>query len=118
MKIFVYGALSKSMSRFGVLADSRFKGNGFTKSVLYDVGVYPAVRKGIGAVYGELYEIDDKKNNELDTIEGYYPEDNDQSLYVRKEVDITLTHDGSLEKASAYFFNYDNGVLLTNQIGR
>ena len=60
--------------------------------------------------------MDDKKIRELDTIEGYRPEDKDQSLYIRKEVDIVLSHDGSLEKASAYFFNYDNGVLLMNQI--
>ena len=117
MKAFIF---SGSGNPFALRADSSTLTSLISpmNCVLYDVGVYPAVRKGIGAVYGELYEIDDKKINELDTIEGYYPEDNDQSLYVRKEVDITLSHDGSLEKASAYFFNYDNGVLLTNQIGR
>ena len=114
MKIFVYGALSKSMSRFGVLRYSQFMGNGFTEGIFYDVSVYPASRKGIGAISGELYEMDDKKIRELDKIEGYHPEDKDQSLYIRKEVDIVLSHDGSLEKASAYFFNYNNGVLLMN----
>jgi gamma-glutamylcyclotransferase (GGCT)/AIG2-like uncharacterized protein YtfP len=118
MKIFVYGALSKSMRRFGVLRDSQFMGNGFAQGIFYDVSVYPATRKGSGAIYGEIYEMDEKKIRELDTIEGYRPEDKDQSLYIRKEVDIVLSHDGSQEKASAYFFNYDNGVLLMNQMGR
>ncbi len=105
MKVFVYGTLLKSMSRFGVLADSRFMGHGFIQGVLYDLGDYPAIRHGSSIVYGELYEISREKLRKLDSIEGCFPQDEPHSLYLRKEAEVTLLNDGSQENAYAYFYN-------------
>ncbi|QTA93958.1 gamma-glutamylcyclotransferase [Desulfonema magnum] len=105
MKVFVYGTLLKGMSRFGVLADSRFMGHGFIRGLLYDLGDYPAIRQGDSLVYGELYEISREKRHELDRIEGYFSQDEPHSLYLRNEAEVTLLNDGSREKASAYFYN-------------
>jgi len=107
MKVFVYGTLLKSMSRFGLLADSQFMGHGFIRGVLYDLGNYPAIKDGNSLVYGELYGIGREKLIELDSIEGYYPEDEHHSLYMRKEADVILLNDGSREKAYTYFYNHN-----------
>lgn len=107
MKIFVYGTLLKGMSRFGVLAESQFLGHGCIRGQLYDLGDYPAIIEGSGTVYGELYEIDGEKRRELDRIEAYHPDDEEHSLYLRKEADITLLNDGAYESAYAYFYNRD-----------
>jgi len=107
MKFFAYGTLLKGMSRSGVLCRSRFMGHGFANGVLYDLGAYPAIGEGSEIVYGELYEIDEKKLREIDRIEGCYPEDKHHSLYMRKEADITLLNDGSQESAYTYFYNHN-----------
>ena len=62
MKIFVYGALSKSMRRFGVLSDSQFKGNGFTEGIFYDVSVYPAAGKAQAPFTGKYMKWMTKKS--------------------------------------------------------
>ena len=107
MKVFVYGTLLKGMSRYEILADSHFIGHATTKGVLYDLGAFPAIRQGNSVVYGELYEVSEEKLGILDGIEGYSPEDEHHSLYVRKEVNVKLLSDGSQEKAFAYFYNRD-----------
>ncbi len=107
IKLFVYGTLLKAMGLSGVLAGSRFRGHGFIKAVLYDLGAYPAVGEGIGSVYGELYEINGEKLRELDRIEGFYPDNGPHSLYLRKETDVRLLNDGSHERAYTYFYNRD-----------
>jgi len=107
MKLFAYGTLLKGMTRFGVLADSQFMGHGFIQGVLYDLGAYPAVGEGDGLVYGELYEIDREKLCELDSIEGYFSENEHHSLYLRKEAGVTLLNNGSRERAYTYFYNRD-----------
>ncbi len=107
MKIFAYGTLLKGMSRSGVLCRSRFMGHGFTNGALYDLGAYPAIGEGSKIVYGELYEIDEKKLRELDRIEGCCLEDKHHSLYLRKQADITMLDDGSQESAYTYFYNHD-----------
>ena len=103
--IFVYGTLLKGMERFNVLSNSQFIDHGYTEAILYDLGEYPAITKGNKTVYGELYKIDDEILNVLDRIEGYFPDDLDQSLYIRKEVDVTLFKDGSQTKTLTYFYN-------------
>ena len=105
MKIFVYGTLSKGMTRSSVLVKSKFLGLGFIEGLLYDLGAYPGIVEGNNSVYGELYEIDTTKVKELDRIEGYSSEHEYQSLYKRKEVNVILINNGSQERAHAYFFN-------------
>ena len=69
MYIFVYGTLRYGHERHNVLENARFVGYGFIKGFkLYDLGPYPAIAKGNGTVYGEVYEISPEtlKNHRLD----------------------------------------------------
>lgn len=108
MKIFVYGTLLKGMSRSHALNSSTFNGLGMINAGLYDLGSYPGITESNGAVFGEVYDIDLSTLLALDCIEGYddnYPEG---SLYIRKEVDVTLLNDGSSIKVYTYFYNAAN----------
>ncbi len=105
VKLFVYGTLLRGMSRFQVLANGEFLGNVSTSGILYDLGHFPGILKGDGAVYGELYEVTQEQVASLDRIEGYTPRNRAASLYLREQVNVTKLTDGSMEKAFAYFYN-------------
>lgn len=107
MKIFVYGTLLQGMSRAKVLENSQFIGIGFTFGKLYDLGSYPALNPGEDTVFGELYQINDEKLNELDCIEGYSPNNEMHALYLRKEINVVLLKDRTSEIAYTYFYNDD-----------
>jgi len=57
---------------------------------LYDLGKYPGLVKGPGIVTGELYEIVDPTIlNELDEYEGFNRTNPNESLFVRRGVQLT-----------------------------
>ena len=105
MKVFVYGTLLKGMSRSRSLNTSLFEGFGMIEARLYDLGSYPGIIESNESVFGEVYEIDSDTLRALDQIEGFDPTYPAQSLYNRKEVDVTLLNDGSSLKAYTYFYN-------------
>jgi len=105
MTVFVYGTLLQGMSRANILNNSQFLGIGYTCGKLYDLGCFPAINPGSENLYGELYQIDEQKLNELDWIEGYNPIETNHSLYIRKEVDVVILKDGSYIRAYTYFYN-------------
>lgn len=107
INVFVYGTLLRGMIRSAVLAGGRFLGHGRLDGILYDLGSYPGLTQGAGFVYGELYTIDQNKLNELDRIEGYFPENTSSSLYERRRVVVRLFNDGSTVKAYSYFYLHD-----------
>jgi gamma-glutamylcyclotransferase (GGCT)/AIG2-like uncharacterized protein YtfP len=105
MNLFVYRTLKKSLIKNLVLSGAQFLGFGFTTDHPYDLGYYPATRSENGSVYGDLYEIDSNKLDELDRIKGYYPKYAQYSLYVRKEIKCIILDDSSRIDAFAYFYN-------------
>ena len=108
MKVFVYGTLLKGMSRSHTMSASEFEGLGMIKASLYDLGSYPGIVESNASVFGEVYDISPSTLLALDHIEGYdenYPE---QSLYIRKEINVALLNDGSSIKAFTYFYNDSN----------
>lgn len=105
MKVFVYGTLLKGMSRSNSLISSEFEGLGVINASLYDLGSYPGIIESTDSVFGEIYTIDLATLSNLDDIEGYDAHHPEGSLYVRKEVDVTLLNDGSFIKAYKYFYN-------------
>lgn len=55
-----------------LLAHARFVGPGHVRGDLLNLGRYPGLVEGHGAVHGELYEIDDPELlRAIDRIEGY-----------------------------------------------
>ena len=109
--VFFYGTLMRPFNRPGrtrVNADMLFKGHGSIRAALYDLGIYPAaIPTDDGSqVRGEIYELRDAASvlTTLDEIEGYRPNEPDQSLYTRAETSVTLDN-GQVQAAWAYFYN-------------
>lgn len=89
MIIFVYGTLLKGLERCYILDRSEFIGAAVAGSVqLYDLGAYPGIKCGDGAVIGELYDVDDITLETLDMIEGFDSNNINNSLYLRSEIRI------------------------------
>lgn len=107
MMVFVYGTLLRGLGRHRALGKAPLRGHGITGGILRDLGDYPALVGGGGAVHGEVFEVDGPTLQSLDAIEGYRPGDRKGSLFLRKETEVTLMHDASRIRAEAYFFNGD-----------
>ena len=113
MQLFVYGTLLKGMERESILNVSQYIGPAMFQAQLFDLGDYPGMKVGKGAVFGELYEIDQVTLDALDRLEGYRPFGEKDSLYLRREVEIQRM-DGVNVQASCYFYNH--GVKNQNLI--
>lgn len=114
MIIFVYGTLLKGLEHSEALDDSKFLGKAMAIDVcLYDLGVFPGIKKGDGRVLGELYEVNEEALENLDEIEGYDAKNNDKSLYYRDEISIKPRKTNA--KVYAYFYNLpiNNTRLIT-----
>ncbi|MDQ4129567.1 MAG: gamma-glutamylcyclotransferase [Actinomycetota bacterium] len=106
-RIAFYGLLLSGL-RAGALPDLpgglRFERPCRIPGVLYDLGGYPALRPGEGSVRGELYAIDDPPVlARLDAFEGFKPDDEEGSLYVRRSVALLEPP----EEAWVYVYNRD-----------
>lgn len=102
--VFVYGTLLGGMILSEALAGAPFLGHGRTGGVLYDLGSYPGLGPGTGAVYGELYAVDRARLARLDRIEGFDPRDLAGSLYLRRPVDVQPLDGGPRIEAYSYFY--------------
>ena len=107
---FFYGTLMTGFDRrrrLGMDARMSFRGRGWIRAALFDLGLYPAaVPASDSKVWGEVFSLDDAGTvlAALDEIEGFRPEDPDTSLYVRRLVAVYL-EDGTSADAWAYFYN-------------
>lgn len=108
--LFVYGSLMRGMERaafMGSTDKARFLAPGSVTGVLYDTGAFPGMKEENNAslVHGELYELFDPITffETLDLIEGYWPEQPERSLFVRKRV---VAHTAAGEQTAwAYILN-------------
>ena len=108
-RLFVYGTLLQKylQKEVGSVSGLGFVGEGSIEGELYDLGMYPgAVQKQGSAVYGEVYELTDTAEvlRKLDEYEGYNPQNQKGSLYIRKTVEVTLNIN-TKTAAHAYFYN-------------
>jgi gamma-glutamylcyclotransferase (GGCT)/AIG2-like uncharacterized protein YtfP len=108
--VFFYGTLMAGFDRrrrAGIDSKLTYIGRGSIKAALFDLGLYPAaIPAPDGHVWGEVYAVADTDAvlKALDDIEGFTPEHPDQSLYLRKQTEVTLP-DGSTASAWVYFYN-------------
>ena len=108
--VFFYGTLMSGFRRPGrARLDPKLQaeGRGSISAALFDLGIYPAAIPAADArVWGEVHRMLDVDGvlNALDEIEGYRPNEPDQSLYVRVETPVTFD-DGHTATAWAYFYN-------------
>lgn len=109
-RVFFYGTLMTGFDRrrrLNLDANLVLLGRGWIAAALFDLGLYPAaVPAPDSKVWGELFEVAEPALvfAALDEIEGYDPQRNDTSLYVRRLVPVHL--DGQPDsEAWAYFYN-------------
>ncbi|KAA0224947.1 gamma-glutamylcyclotransferase [candidate division KSB1 bacterium] len=108
--LFVYGLLMRGLERADFLNNpdkASFIGKAEAAGVLYDVGAFPGMiaSQNGGVVYGELYELHDPEIffETLDLIEGYWPDQPERSLSIRKIISVA-TASGPIN-AWAYLLN-------------
>jgi gamma-glutamylcyclotransferase (GGCT)/AIG2-like uncharacterized protein YtfP len=109
--VFFYGTLMTTFNRPGrqrVTPKLAYEGRGTIAAALFDLGIYPAaVPTNDGSVvWGEVYAMHEPASvlAVLDEIEGYRPNEPEQSLYMRVLTSATL-EDGRVLDAWAYFYN-------------
>jgi len=91
--LFVYGTLMRGEYHHGTLGAARYLGPAQTAAEfsLHLVDYYPAMsRPGLGAVYGELFEVDDAALGALDALEDV------PALYLREAIPLA---DGRVAQA-------------------
>jgi gamma-glutamylcyclotransferase (GGCT)/AIG2-like uncharacterized protein YtfP len=87
--------------RVSVVGACRFEG------CLYDLGRFPGAVPGAGVVHGELVRLADAQLwTVLDRYEGYDPDNEAASLFVRRRVSMTEPAD---QTAWVYWYNGDPG---------
>lgn len=109
--VFFYGTLMTPFNRPGRLRITpklAFEGRGTIAAALFDLGIYPAAipTNDGSVVWGEVYRMLDAGPvlATLDEIEGYRPNEPEQSLYLRVQTQVTMD-DGRVLEAWAYFYN-------------
>ena len=110
VRIFVYGTLKEGFTLDGSCLEYRKE---VTKDVevdgtLFNLGSFPGIKLNTGhKVIGELHTFENSEEvlNIMDSIEGYNPGNEKQSLFIRKT--ITTNHDDEKIEAYAYEFNFD-----------
>lgn len=96
--LFVYGTLKRGYRNHQLLEKSSYMGKGTISGYdLYDLGSFPAIIRGTGEVYGELYEIDTETMKKVDWLES------EGSLYIKMPVNVS--QDGKMIIAITYIFN-------------
>lgn len=112
-KVFVYGTLRKGFGNHRLLTNSNFIGNAITKEkyTMFASGI-PYVNKHIPThnVIGEIYEVNDEQLNRLDALEGYNPDDHNNSWYKREKIKLNLGDEE--EEAYIYFNDYKNETIV------
>ncbi|MFB6271617.1 MAG: gamma-glutamylcyclotransferase [Salinibacter sp.] len=103
-----YGTLMRSfggIGRLGVADRISFVETCRFVGVLYDLGRFPGAVSGEGTVRGELFRLHDPQVwTVLDRYEGYDPDREDDSLFVRRQIDLISPPDRT---AWVYWFNGD-----------
>lgn len=108
--VFFYGTLMTPFNRTSRLTVDQhlnFIGRGSIEGALFDLGIYPAaVPSTDGRIWGEIYEMTEPGAvlRALDELEGFRPDEQDASLYVRALTPVT-TLEGITVDAWAYFYN-------------
>lgn len=115
--LFAYGTLAeKPPAKISALIGQlKPVGEGYVYGRLYDVGEYPGAILDGGTrsrVFGKIFELSPDRAvlKQLDSYEGFDPEDRRTSLFVRRRASISRTKQPPL-RAWIYEYNRDVGSL-------
>ena len=94
-----------------------FEGYGFIKGLLFDLGAYPAAIASSGKIFGELYQVSDplKLLSRTDAVEQYFPQAEQSSMYLRRQVQVPVKN-GESKKAWCYYYSksLSDAVLIAD----
>lgn len=123
LPVFVYGTLRRGFYNYNAF----LKGKTINwKPALIDGAIYPVHSGGgfpclveeEGVVVGELMYIDPKEYKDvlwqLDRLEGYRENDEQSSMYLRREREVMCN--GELEKTWVYIWNNNHRKITTDKI--
>lgn len=110
--LFVYGSLRKGFEPPEIAETAeklKLVGEAFIYADLYDLGEFTtAISGGTNRVFGQILELPDETEvlRKLDEYEGFYPNDAEKSLFLRKKTFARLGD----EKIETWIYEY-NGDL-------
>lgn len=106
--VFVYGTLKKDQHANKIISNgSNSICNARINGIMYDLGAYPGIKENSNSyVYGEIYAIKNQDMKSIDEYEGFYPENPEESLFIRKVTNASCM-DGNKISVFAYFYNHD-----------
>jgi gamma-glutamylcyclotransferase (GGCT)/AIG2-like uncharacterized protein YtfP len=105
--LFIYGTLMPGLRLQAEMHGARFVATAQVQGRLVDVGRFPGLLQGEGAVTGEVYEVDDAHLARLDVVEGMVRGDRAASQYWREEV---LVLSGPLQGQPVQTYVYNRPV--------
>lgn len=125
-RMFVYGTLRVGMynyEKYYKEYDS-FRSYGYVKGDLHTINgkVYPALTEGERMILGEIHEVPDQVQEEVDLMEGFFGEGKLENEY-DKLVSVIYDADGKeIDRLPVYFYNLRNpanssilgGLILCN----
>ena len=104
--IFVYGSLKRGKESYSLIKTCEYVGKGYINGILYDLCVgFPAAveTEYKSKVYGEVYIANKDILDLIDEFEDYKEDDIEESVYYRKEVEVSL-ESPKKEKLTVYAY--------------
>ena len=111
-RMFVYGTLRVGMRNYEKYYKEydSFRSYGYVKGDLHTINGkdYPALTEGDRMILGEIHEVPDQVQEEVDLMEGFFGEGNPENEY-DKLVSVIYDVDGKeIDRLPVYFYNLRN----------
>lgn len=111
-KMFVYGTLRVGMYNYNKYYKGyhSFRGNAYVKGELHALKgkVYPALIPGDEMILGEIHEVPDEVQNEVDLMENFFGDGNIENEYDKIVNDIYDIDGNVIDRLPVYFYNMRN----------
>ncbi|WP_162628012.1 gamma-glutamylcyclotransferase family protein [Arcticibacterium luteifluviistationis] len=87
--------------------NATYVGEASVEGKLYRIDFYPGLVKAEGTVYGEVYKLHEPELvlPRLDDYEDFRPDNLDDSLYLRENVEVKMLHNQKKKTSLIYYFN-------------
>lgn len=109
MRVAVYGSLKKGLHNHMLLRNAELVGEDILRGWdMYSLGGFPGVKQGEGAICVEVYDVNEEELQDLDYLEGYYPDNPERGLYNRVRVSTSC--------GEAFLYTYNGEVAKHNQV--
>lgn len=111
-RMFVYGTLRVGMYNYDKYYKEHdsFRRNAYVKGRLYTIRGkdYPALTEGDRMILGEIHEVPDQVQDEVDLMEGFFGEGNIENEYDKIVSEIYDADGTVIDHLPVYFYNVRN----------